>query len=249
MPSTIILFRLSTMLLVPLLALTGLGASVHDGVGGTGQQGISRAQALVDSPQSSPAEPAAAAPAEVRPRTLYLAVGHGRAANGRWQPGAQHAGNGAMEVDAAQVMVDAMVEVLRDAPGLQLTAESGNHPNYHGSRAAANAAGVDDCIEVHQDSATAPPGTFAHWYPGSKGAHRLANGLVSSIHERGVPIRTDWHRPRPGLHFLRETTCRAVLVEVGRVGDFGPKELRRLGRAMAQAYLKDTAKARGVAPA
>lgn len=249
MPSTVIFLRLSTLLLVPLLVLTGLGASFHNGVGGANPQAISRARALVNSPESSAAAPEAATPAGVRPRSLYLAVGHGRAANGRWQPGAQHAGNGAMEVDAAQIMVDAMVEVLRDAPGVQLTAESGNHPNFHGSRAAANAAGVDDCIEVHQDSATAPPGAFAHWYPGSKGAHGLANRLVSSIHERGVPIRTDWHRPRPGLHFLRETTCRAVLVEVGRVGDYGPKELRRLGRAMAQAYLQDTAKARGVAPA
>lgn len=248
MPFTIILVRLSTLLLVPLVVLTGLGASFHDGVGGATPQAISRARALVDSPESSPAEPAAAAPAEVRPRSLYLAVGHGRAANGRWQPGAQHPGNGAMEVDAAQVMVDAMVEVLQDAPGVRLISESGDHPNYRGSRAAANAAGVDDCIEVHQDSATAPPGAFAHWYPGSKGAHRLADGLVSSIRERGVPFRSDWHRPRPGLHFLRETTCRAVLVEVGRVGDYGPAALRKLGRGMAQAYLQDTAKARGVAP-
>lgn len=248
MPSTPILFRMSTMLLVPLLALTGLGASVHDGVGGTDQQGISRARALVDSPQSSPEESAAAAPAEVRPRSLYLAVGHGRAPNGRWQPGAQHPGNGAAEVDAAQVMVDAMVEVLQDAPGVRLISESGDHPNYHGSAAAANAAGADDCIEVHQESATAPPGTFAHWYPGSKGSRRLANGLVSSIQEQGVQLRSDWHRPRPGLYFLRTTTCRAVLVEVGRVGDYGPEALRRFGRGMAQAYLQDTAKARGVAP-
>lgn len=245
MPSTVILLRLSTLLLVPLLVLTGLGASFHNGVANTRPQAISRAQALVDSSQTGPE---AAAPAEVRPRSLYLAVGHGRAPNGRWQPGAQHPGNGAMEVDAAQVMVDAMVAVLQDAPGLRLTAESGDHPNYRGSRAAANAAGVDDCIEVHQDSASAPPGAFAHWYPGAKGARRLADRLVSSIHEQGVPIRTDWHRARAGLHFLRETTCRAVLVEVGRVGDYGPKELRRLGRVMAQAYLQDTAKARGVAP-
>lgn len=246
MPAIVALTRQSALLLLPLLALTGLGASVHDG-GGSAPHAVSRAGALAESPQSSPS-PAPAA-AEVRPRSLYLAVGHGRAPDGRWQPGALHPGNGAMEVDAAQVMVDAMVEVLQDAPGVRLISESGDHPNYHGSRAAANAAGVDDCIEVHQDSATAPPGAFAHWYPGAKGARRLADELVSSIHERGVPIRTDWHRPRPGLHFLRETTCRAVLVEVGRVGDYGPEALRELGRGMAQAYLQDTAKARGVAPA
>lgn len=172
-----------------------------------------------------------------------------RPPSGRWDPGAQHPANGAVEVDSAQIMVDAMVEVLQDAPGVRLVSESGDHPNVHGSVAAANAAGVDDCIEVHQDSATAPPGAFAHWYPGSKGARRLANGLVSSIQERGVQLRSDWHRARPGLYFLRETTCRAVLVEVGRVADYGPEALRRLGRGMAQAYLQDTAEARGVAPA
>lgn len=246
MLSTIILFRLSTLLLVPLLALTGLGASIHNGVDSTDPQAISRARAIGEPPEPSPA---ATAPAEVRPRSLYLAIGHGRAPDGRWDPGAQHPGNDAVEVDAAQVMVHAMVEVLQDAPGVQLIAESGDHPNVRGSAAAANAAGVDDCIEVHQDSATAPPGAFAHWYPGSKGARRLANGLVSSIQEQGVQLRSDWHRPRPGLYFLRKTTCRAVLVEVGRVADYGPEALRKFGRAMAQAYLQDTAKARGVAPA
>src|SRR5690606_9610563 len=79
------------------------------------------------------AKAAAAPPAPSAPRSLYLAIGHGRAPDGTWQPGAEHPGSGAFEVDAAQIMVEAMTEVLRDVPGLELHVESGEHPNVIGS--------------------------------------------------------------------------------------------------------------------
>ncbi len=289
--------RASTFLIVPVLALTGVGSAADSGGPGTTRDALTQAAALMDAtrPPAAAAPDAAEAPratarkagdapkatakkaaaeaepapalrvapaaepqaprpqpppeaAPPRPRTLYLAIGHGRNPEGRLDPGAENLATGAFEIDAAAVMVEAMVEVLQEAPGLELTSETGDHANVIGSVAAANAAGVDDCIEVHQDSAVAPPGAFAHWYPGSGSAQRLADGLIESVRERGVPTRTDWHRPRPGLYFLRKSTCRAVLVEVGRVGDFDAESLRILGRGMAEAYLRDTAEARGVAP-
>lgn len=306
-PSTPFSLRASTLLIVPVLALTGVGSAADRGGSANDHDALTEAAALVDAtpppppapaPASTPAAPEAAeaptatakraaaeaepapakkaaaeaepapalkvappaepeapqpqAPEEAapapRPRTLYLAIGHGRNPEGRLDPGAENLATGAFEIDAAAIMVEAMVEVLNDAPGLELTRESGDHVNVIGSVAAANAAGVDDCIEVHQDSAAAPPGAFAHWYPGSGSAQRLADGLIERVRELGVPTRTDWHRARPGLYFLRKSTCRAVLVEIGRVGDFDAEALQALGRGMAEAYLRDTAKARGVAP-
>lgn len=184
----------------------------------------------------------AAADATVPPRrSLYLAVGHGRTPEGRFDPGSIDPRTGAVETEAAQTIVDAMAEVLRTAPDLQLWAESGDHPNMRGSVARANRKGADDCIEVHQEWAGAPQGAFAHWYSAAGQAQRLADRLVESIRLEGVPTRDSWHRARPELFFLRETTCRAVLVEVGRVGDHPPDTLRAIGRAMAESYLEDIA--------
>lgn len=200
-------------------------------------------------PDDAPAaRRAAAAPAEKAgaPRSLYLAVGHGMSPRGQWQPGAIHPDTGATEVDANRIMVDAMREVLEGQRNLELHVESGSdHPNMVGSVARANAIGVDDCIEIHQDTPAAPPGAFVHWYEGTGPAKQLADRIVTSIHEQGVPIRHDWHRARPGLYFLRKSECRSVLVEVGRVGDFSAEKLQEIGRAMAHAYLADTAEARG----
>ncbi len=187
------------------------------------------------------------AKAKGRVRSLYLAIGHGSTPDGRWQPGAENPRTGQFEVDAAKVMVWAMAQELEGATNLKLVRETGkDNPNLIGSVARANALGVDDCISIHQDTAAAPPGAFVHWYEGTGPAKRLADGIVQSIHEQGVPIRGDWHRARPGLYFLRKSTCRSVLAEVGRVGDFSTKELKQLGRAIARAYLADTAASRGV---
>ena len=279
------LARLSLFLLVPVLALSGLGSgspspSLREEAAvapvlAAAQLGGAAGQPAVDAPASEPeagkpadkpstnkpsteksaamaqtpaaaAEPAAAE-ASATPRTLYLAIGHGLRPDGRLDPGAENLATGAFEIDAATIMVEAMVEVLEDAPNLELTAESGDHPNVLGSVAAANSAGVDDCIEVHQDSAAAPPGAFAHWYPGSSSAQTLADQMIGGIREAGLDTRTDWHRPRPGLYWLRKSDCRAVLLEIGRVGDFSEETLRTFGRSLAHSYLANTAEARGVA--
>lgn len=207
-----------------------------------------KAAAASQGRQPAQSRAAAAAKPAGSVRSLYLAIGHGRDTDGTWQPGAEHPGSGAFEVDAARVMVEAMRKEFEGAPNLELHYEGGNnHPNMIGSVARANKLGVDDCIEVHQDTAAAPPGAFVHWYTGADSAKRLADRVVSNIADAGVETRWDWHRERPGLYFLRKSDCRAVLVEVGRVGDFGTEQLRELGRQMAQAYLTDTAKMRGVA--
>jgi N-acetylmuramoyl-L-alanine amidase len=195
-----------------------------------------------EKPKPEEANPQAAKPKPIDTptRSLYLAVGHGRAPNGKLQVGSIDPRTGIQEIDAAAVIVEAMVDVLERAPNLRLWAESGReHPNLIGTVARANRRGADDCIEVHQDWHRAPPGAFAHWYPGARSAEDLANRLVRGLREEGVSTRDRWHKPRPGLYFLRETTCRAVLVEVGRVGDFTKKELREYGRALAVAYIKD----------
>ena len=213
----------------------------------------------VPSPQTraekrAPRKAAAAAPAtkqaepKGRVRSLYLAIGHGTAPDGTFQPGAEHPDTGQFEVDAAATMVAAMAEELAGAPNLKLTTETADdNPNLIGSVERANALGVDDCISIHQDTAAAPPGAFVHWYTGKADAKGLADRIVEGVQARGVPIRWDWHRERPGLYFLRTSTCRSVLAEVGRVGDFDDDELRELGRSIARSYLADTAQARGVA--
>lgn len=192
-----------------------------------------------DAPSATPVARDAPQPQAGPPRSLFLAIGHGRTPGGRFDPGSMHPRSKVREVDTAAVMVKAMAEVLADAPGLRLWVESGNHPNMHGSVVSANRVGADDCIEVHQEWAGAPPGAFAHWYPTSKAGRQLGDRLVAGLRTIGIPTRAAWHKPRPGLYFLRKTTCRAVLVEVGRVGDLGKKELKEAGRAMARAYLED----------
>lgn len=176
-------------------------------------------------------------------RSLYLAVGHGHAPNGKLQVGSINPRTGHKEIDAAAIIVEAMVDVLRRAPNIRLWAESGrDHPNLVGTVARANRRGAQDCIEVHQDWYKAPRGAFAHWFPGARDSQTLANRLVRGLREEGVEFRPRWHKPRSELYFLRETKCRAVLVEVGRVGDFSKKELREYGRALAVAYIKDIRK-------
>ena len=184
-----------------------------------------------------PAVPTAESPAPrpPAPRRLYLAVGHGRTPEGRWDVGAE--GGGTNETVAGQVVVDEMVQVLRGRADLQVAAESGDHPNVVGSVARANAGRFDDCIAIHHDQVQAPTGAFAHWHPASGAAGALAERLVRGLEDIGLQRRDDWHRPRPRLYFVRRSECTAVLVEVGRIGEHGPERLREIGRALAGAYL------------
>lgn len=196
---------------------------------------VERVETKADKPRNAKPKPI-----DTPKRSLYLAVGHGRASDGKMQVGSIDPRTGQREIDAAAVIVDAMVDVLKRAPNIRLWAESGrDHPNLVGSVARANRRGAQDCIEVHQDWHRAPPGAFAHWYPSARGARTLANRLVRGLRDEGLDFRPRWHKPRSELYFLRETKCRAVLVEVGRVGDFSKKELREYGRALAVAYIKE----------
>ena len=196
-----------------------------------------RVQAAAEVVPAVPAPITAAA--EPGGRRLYVAVGHGWTPEGRLDLGAQDPVTGQNEVSAGQVVVDAMLGVLATDDRVSVTAESGDHPNVWGSVDRIRAQRYDDCVSIHHEWIHGPPGAFAHWHPSAPEAGVLADRLVASITDLGVPFRADWHRPRGDLLFVRATPCRAVLVEVGRIGDHDVATLHEIGVALARAYLAD----------
>jgi hypothetical protein len=128
-----------------------------------------------------------------------------------------------------------MVEVLRAAGHEVISEAYSNDTNYRGTITKANAWKADFCIEIHHDWSGAPYGAFGHWY--TLGSKEYADAIQKSVGQAGFLLRPDWHKWRSDLSLLKETNMPSVLYEVGRIGQYTIKDLKLMGRAIAQGII------------
>lgn len=162
-------------------------------------------------------------------------VGHGIKPDGTYDPGAS--GGGTTEQEAGDVVTKAYVDELRRHDVVVPVNEAyADDPNYVGTVETCNEKEVDVAVSFHHDWSGAPQGFFCHWYPGSEEGEKLANLFWHEVAAAGYAGRDDWHKPR-NLYFTRETEMPAVLVELGRIGQYTDAQLKELGHHIAHATL------------
>lgn len=167
---------------------------------------------------------------------VYIAEGHGSRPDGTFDPGATD-GIHSEQRDSKPV-AEACTRVLRNA-GLDVVSESdmANDPNFYGTTAAANEAGVRCVISFHYDWNQAPPGAFAIWK--TTEGRRLAEAIEARVGEAGFDIRGYSGNPR-SLYLLNNSDAPAVIFECGRIGHEDideTSEQRAMGEAAARGIL------------
>lgn len=186
---------------------------------------------------------------------VYYAVGHGLTDAGRLDPGATgRAAGGRLwtEQTAGDVAVAAAAASSQRA-GLTVTHEAyTDDDSWEGTVRRANRLEVDLVVALHHDTATAPTGSFAYYWPSSTEGRKLAEAIIAAIAAAGGPTRRAYLPGRPPadgpvagrrLGLLRATKAPAVLVELGPIAHHHldePDELAAAGRAVAagvHAYL------------
>lgn len=159
---------------------------------------------------------------------VYLAVGHGIKPDGMYDPGAVSADGAWNEQTAGDIVVAEVARYLT-ACGVIVKEEAyDDDPNYIGSAKAANAWGADYAVAVHHDWSKAPTGGFGLWY--SEAGKRLANAIQAAVGAAGFGLRPNAYRD--DLTFLKATTMPAVIYEAGRIGQYTPDQLKRIGTAI-----------------
>lgn len=145
---------------------------------------------------------------------VYIAEGHGRRPDGTFDPGAVD-GVHSEQRDSKPVAA-ACTQVLRNA-GLAVVSESdmADDPNFYGTTANANAAGVKCVVSFHYDWNQAPPGAFA--IATSDDGRQLGWKIEAKVAEAGFVIR-DYPDDRDNLYLLNNTLMPAVIFECGRIG-------------------------------
>lgn len=161
-----------------------------------------------------------------------LYVGHGNKPDGTYDPGAVSKDKRTNEQKSGDFVVREVAKLLGPHVDLVHEADS-NDPNFYGSVAGSNKRDADVVVAVHFDWSGAPSGGFGFWYPGSKSGKALADSILRAYKRHGLPVRQPWHKAR-NLYVTRKTRMTAVLWECGRIGEFGPKELKLVARAIAE---------------
>lgn len=167
---------------------------------------------------------------------VYIAKGHGIRPDGSFDPGATDGGH--TEQRDSQPVAEACTARLR-AAGLEVMSEADQpgDPNFYGTTAAANKAGVKCVVSFHYDWNQAPPGAFM--IATSDEGRRLGWAIEKQVAAAGFAIR-DYPDDRDGLYLLDKTTMPAVIFECGRIGHSAidePSEQRRMGEAAALGIL------------
>jgi hypothetical protein len=168
---------------------------------------------------------------------IALCVGHGIQSDGVYDPGAS--GTGWDEQRAGDIIVQEAARVLRGMGAVVRDEAFKDDPNFGGSIVAANSWPADYAVEIHHDWAGAPEGAFGHWY--SPAGKALADDIQLAVGVAGFPLRSDWHKYRSDLSFIKKTNMPAVLYECGRIGQGSldtPVELMGMGRAIAAGIAK-----------
>jgi hypothetical protein len=163
---------------------------------------------------------------------VYWGVGHGITAEGVFDSGAK--GGGQTEQSAGDIVAKSGADTMRSW-GVWVRDECyQDDPNYSRTDNLVRSWGADILVEVHHDWIGAEPGFFALWYksPG----HALGNAIEAAVARAGFYVRdypADGYRAN--LSLLKNVgNIPAVLVECGRIGQYTPDQLKRLGVAIAQ---------------
>lgn len=166
-------------------------------------------------------------------KRCYIAVGHGQAKGGKYQPGAVDPATKTQEHQEAHRVVEVIRQaLLRSGVDHYSESDSGpsHDPNYQESAKAVNAGKYDLAIEVHFDAFNQPEGGFGI-YTSSKGrdfTHKIAERWKAA----GLKLRP--HQDRNDLYFLNATNCPAVIWECDRIGPQKPSDwILAAGEAIA----------------
>lgn len=145
---------------------------------------------------------------------VYIAEGHGRRPDGTFDPGAASGVHN--EQRDSKPVAEACTRVLRDA-GLEVLSESdmADDPNFYGTTARANQAGVKCVVSFHYDWVGAPPGAFA--IATTNDGRDLGWAIEERVADAGFDIR-DYPDDRDGLYLLDNSHAPAVIFECGRIG-------------------------------
>jgi hypothetical protein len=167
---------------------------------------------------------------------VYWAVGHGITKIGVDDSGAK--GGGQTEQTAGDIVVKSGADTMRSW-GVEVRDESySNDPNFQGTDDLVRAWGADLLVSVHHDwvgdpPGSTPPGFFALWYRANGRA--LGEAIEAAVARAGFAIRpypADGYRS--DLSILKTVgAIPNVLLECGRIGQYTPEQLRRLGVAIA----------------
>lgn len=163
-------------------------------------------------------------------KKVFLVVGHGKKPDGTFDPGAaEGAWN---EQKAGDIVVKSAADTLR-AWGVEVKDEAyQDDPNFVGSTANANAWGADYVVSVHHDWNQAPKGFFALWY--TEAGHKLGNDIEAAVKASGFALREyPYDGYRGDLYILKNTKAPTTLIECGRIGEYTPDQLEKLGVAVA----------------
>ena len=167
--------------------------------------------------------------------------GHGRSADGSWDPGATH--NGKTEAALMLPITKAFVKYARSS-GIKVysDADDGNDENVNTGVATANRVKADVFISIHCDWYKAPSGTLPLYCKGSTKGKKLAQCLNTYV-ESMTGIETRGIMPRTDLGEMNRTNMPACIFETGSIKADRKewdtaKECDEYGKALAKGLCK-----------
>lgn len=164
----------------------------------------------------------------------YLAVGHGKRDDGRYDPGS--VSGSVHEHNEAHRIGRVVSEALHRSGEPYILEEDagGQHdPNYAGTIRAANAnPSVAYVVEIHLDWSGAPEGGFGIYYPGSSKGKAIADAIRTRYQQSGLQVRSNYAKD---LALLRGTNDPACIWESHKVHDapHSEAEIIAIGEAIA----------------
>lgn len=150
---------------------------------------------------------------------VYIDVGHDRT-----DPGAVGY-DGRTEHAEGLELAHLLAPRLRAAGLTYVMDLSGNDPGFRGSTERANASGARVVIELHRDWRGSAAGEGIFGLHASSAGEAVAAAIMGEAPERGLPVYRDGTIDeddigRHGLVFLNETRAPAVILELGRIGNY-----------------------------
>jgi hypothetical protein len=162
---------------------------------------------------------------------IYLAVGHGIKPTGGFDPGAS--GGGQTEQSAGDIVVRSAAAILRSWGATVKDEAYSDDPNFAGTDNLVRAWGADLLVSVHHDWNKAGTGFFSLWWKES--GRVLGRAIERAVAHAGFTLRIYPNAGyRDDLSILKTVgSIPNTLVECGRIGQYSPEQLKRLGVAIA----------------
>lgn len=173
-------------------------------------------------------------------KDVYIAVGHGRRPDGKFDPGARGTDGRYEHHENHEVVAECVEALIRSG----VTLDSEDHgsagpedPNYAGSINRVNAGDYRCCVEIHFDWSKGNPEPVV-LHSGSSGGTELAGkieqGFVTEGFDRASSCKDSDYGRKIRLAWVRRTNPPAALVECGIVKDYPRAVNEKMGEAIAR---------------